>query len=71
MVKVKKIRIVLMIAVARGWKMQQIDISNAFLHGQLEEKILMRQLVGFLDESKPRHVCLLKKAVFRVLFSFS
>lgn len=63
-VKPKTIRIVLTIAISRGWAMQQIDISNAFLHGQLEEKIVMRQPAGFLDETRPGHVCLLKKALY-------
>jgi len=42
-VKPKSIRKVLTIAVSRGWALHQIDISNTFLHGQLEERIVMRQ----------------------------
>lgn len=44
--------------------MLQINISNAFLHGNLEETILIRQPVGFMDEERPDHVCLLKKSLY-------
>lgn len=35
------IRLVLFLAVTRGWKMQQLDISNAFLHRKLKERIVV------------------------------
>lgn len=38
-VRPKTMRIVLRIAVPRVWKMQQIDISNAFLHDWLEKRL--------------------------------
>jgi hypothetical protein len=36
------IRIVLYIAVSRGWSLSQLDVQNVFLHGVLEEKVYMR-----------------------------
>lgn len=56
------------VAVSRGWALQKIEINNAFLHGKLNERIVMRQPIGFLEESKPRHVCLLIGSVSTFAF---
>lgn len=63
-VKPKTIRIVITIAVSWRWVMRQVDISNAFLHGQIEERIVMRQPIEFLDEARLGHVCLLRKTLY-------
>lgn len=36
-VKAATIRLILSIAVSRGWSLRQLDVQNAFLHGILEE----------------------------------
>lgn len=58
------IRLVLTIVVYMDWSIHQIDISNAFLHGQLKERITVSQPYRFQDPTKPKHVCLLKKALY-------
>jgi hypothetical protein len=42
-VKAAKIRLVLSLAVSRGWCLRQLDVQNALLHGTLEEEVYMRQ----------------------------
>jgi Reverse transcriptase (RNA-dependent DNA polymerase) len=63
-VKPTTIHVVLTIALAQGWHVHQLDVNNAFLHGELEETVLMRQPPGFTDPLHPHKVCLLKKALY-------
>ncbi|XP_028079137.1 uncharacterized protein LOC114280929 [Camellia sinensis] len=46
------------------WPIRQLDISNAFLHGVLEEEVYMAQPQGFINSQFPHHVCKLKKALY-------
>jgi hypothetical protein len=63
-VKAATIRIVLSIAVSRGWCLRQLDVQNAFLHGVLEEEVFMSQPLGYEDPAFPNHVCKLDKAIY-------
>jgi histone deacetylase 1/2 len=63
-VKIAMIRLVLSIAVFRGWCLRQLDVHNVFLHGILEEEVYMKQPPGFEDHNKLHHVCKLDKALY-------
>ena len=63
-VKPVTVRLVLSIAVSRGWCLRQLDVQNAFLHGVLEEEVYMRQPPGFVDPDQPHHLCRLIKAIY-------
>lgn len=45
-IKPTTIRIILTIAVDKGWDVRQLDINNAFLNGKLEENVSMLHLKG-------------------------
>lgn len=66
-VKPITIRIILTIALARGWPVRQLDINNAFLNGILKEDIYMEQPPGF-DQSTTNSslVCKLHKAIYEL-----
>ncbi|KAD3640419.1 hypothetical protein E3N88_29642 [Mikania micrantha] len=63
-VKPTTIRVVLSIALANSWPIHQLDVKNAFLHGNLSETVYMHQPMGFRDTQHPNHVCLLKKSLY-------
>lgn len=63
-VKAATIRLVLSIAVSRGWSLRQLDVQNAFLHGVLEEEVFMRQPPGYVNKDTPHFICRLDKSLY-------
>jgi hypothetical protein len=63
-VKPITVRAMLSLAVSAGWDIKQVDVSNAFLHGHLQETVYMSQPPGFVHPMYPDAVCLLKKALY-------
>jgi hypothetical protein len=63
-VKPATVRVVLTLALSRSWPMHQLDVKNAFLHGQLTETVYCAQPSGFLDSSRPDYVCRLNRSLY-------
>ena len=57
-----------MVALGAQHKLQlhQMDVSTAFLHGELTEEVYMRQPEGFIQPGKKHLVCHLKRSIYRV-----
>ncbi|GKB52121.1 retrovirus-related pol polyprotein from transposon TNT 1-94 [Tanacetum coccineum] len=57
------IRVILSLTACEDYELEQLDVKTAFLHGNLEETIYMRQPPGF-EEGTGNKVCLLKKSLY-------
>jgi hypothetical protein len=40
------VRAIIAMATAKGWSLHQMDVKNAFLHGDLQEEVYMEQPLG-------------------------
>jgi hypothetical protein len=63
-VKPATIRTVLTIVAGKNWPAHQLDVSNAFLHGNLSERVYCNQPAGFEDPKQPNAVCLLSWSLY-------
>ena len=63
-VKTTTIRLILSLASMYSWSLKPIDVSNAFLHGFLDEKVYMEQPFGFKGACYPHHVCLFQRSLY-------
>eukprot|EP00253_Pinus_taeda_P001900 PITA_01900 len=62
--KVTSIRLLLSVATAFDFEVEQMDVKTTFLHGDLEDEIYMKQLKGFAVNGKKEMVCKLKKSLY-------
>ena len=61
--KMTTVRMVISIAASQGWPLHQMDVKNAFLHGDLKEEIYMVLPPG-LSSSSSLDVCKLKRSLY-------
>ncbi|GAA0160040.1 transmembrane signal receptor [Lithospermum erythrorhizon] len=58
------VRMIISIAAQRSWKIYQLDVKSAFLHGELEEKVYIDQPQGYQKKGKEHKVYELHKALY-------
>ena len=62
--KLNTVQVLLSLAANLDWDLQQLDVKNAFLNGDLEEEAYMELPLGFDEDRKNGTVCRLKKALY-------
>ena len=63
-VRPESIRTVIALAVKKGLKLHQMDVTTAFLNGELEEEVYMKQPEGFVADGQEHLVCKLRKSIY-------
>ncbi|GJX28276.1 putative reverse transcriptase domain-containing protein [Tanacetum coccineum] len=63
-VKLCTIQTILSLVASRHWSIHQLDVKNAFLHGDLSKTVYMHQPPGFWDCVHPDYVCLLQRSLY-------
>ena len=63
-VKIVTIRLLITLAITQHWHIHQLDISNAFLHGDLQETIYKKQPLGFQTPHFPNYICSIHKSLY-------
>ncbi|GJU75734.1 retrovirus-related pol polyprotein from transposon TNT 1-94 [Tanacetum coccineum] len=69
-VKMVTLRALLVVAAMNGWDTCQMDVSNAFLHGDLTEEVYMQMPQGYVgkgekvQDASSSLVCRLKKSLY-------
>ena len=63
--KMASIRLFITMAALQQWSLYQLDVKNAFLNGDLQEEIYMKQPLGFVAQGESsRMVCRLRKSLY-------
>jgi hypothetical protein len=62
--RLEAIRILLAFAVAKAFKLFQMDVKSAFLNGVIEEEVNVKQPPGLESEKYPHRVYRLKRALY-------
>ena len=60
----KSIRILLAISAHYDYEIWQMDVKTAFLNGNIEEEIYMKQPEGFISIGSEQKVCKLQKSIY-------
>jgi hypothetical protein len=63
-IRMETLRFLISMAAKYDLKIHQLDVKNAFLHGDLKEELYIQQPTGFEQPGKENQICKLRKAMY-------
>jgi hypothetical protein len=60
------LRTIIALATKMKWKLHQMDVKTTFLNDVIEDEVYIEQPQGFEVEDIKTHLCILKKAMYRL-----
>ena len=63
-VRFESLRMIIALSVQRCLKVHQMDVTTAFLNGELNDEVYMKQPEGYVVKGKENLVCKLKKSIY-------
>ena len=63
-VRFETMRTIIALAIQNGLKLHQMDVTTAFLNGELKEEVYMKQPERYVVKGKEGLVCKLKKSIY-------
>ena len=66
MVRHTSLKILLALIVVNNMHLEEMDVKTTFLHGELNEMIVMEQPERYVDPIRPNHMCHLKKSLYEL-----
>ncbi|KAK9928322.1 hypothetical protein M0R45_025465 [Rubus argutus] len=58
------VRMIIALTAQKGWKLHQLDVKSAFLHGELKEDVYVEQPKGYEKKGSEQKVYKLQKALY-------
>ena len=62
--RLETVRLLLALAVNKGWEVHHLDVKTAFLNGEIQEEVYVSQPEGFVQKGKEQLVYKLAKALY-------
>ena len=60
----ESLRVLIALSVQFGLQLHQVDVTTAFLNGELEEEVYMQQPKDFIHEGEEHLVCKLNESIY-------
>ena len=62
--KLTSVRLFISLAASYDWDLHQLDIRNAFLHGDVQKEVYMERPLRFVAQGEIGKVCRLQKSLY-------
>ena len=60
----ESVRLIIALTAQEPWKLHHMDVKSAFLNGELEEEVYVKQPPGLIKEGEEHKVLKLHKALY-------